>query len=293
VNGNEAINSDIHTPMRRLSEFQKKSITTSDGLSIYYEVSGKGKRTLIFLHGLGGDVAAWDEIRTFFHQLGYATIAIDLRGHGYSGHPEFQEGYHFERIADDVHQVLTAEKIRENIIVGHCFGGIVGYIYAARYPDSSAALILISISYKTPYISRNSLPGKLLGISMKKFAAIAPGKVSPRHADYTIGKFEKDFEPMGLLRVLKHNSLRNYFMLMDEMVMLDAEAEVRSLSLPTLMINGTDDSIYTAKMAKKIQSMIKDSELIFIDNGNHPVVLNNPMESARAIAVFLKKKKLQ
>ena len=63
--------------MRRLSSFKEKRVLGQDGLSLYYEVTGTSKKkVLVFVHGLGGDVAAWDEERIFFDYLGYSTIAL-------------------------------------------------------------------------------------------------------------------------------------------------------------------------------------------------------------------------
>lgn len=275
--------------MRRLTSFTKKTITAHDGLSLYYEVAGKGNTVLFFLHGMGGDVAAWDEIRTFFHQLGYTTIALDLRGHGYSDHPKEREGYSFDHFADDVADVIRHEKLKHCILIGHCFGAMVAYTYAARFPGTLAGLILISASFRAPYLSQQSPVKKVLHTLVRTVVPYSSRRYIPRHADYARGGFEHDFEPLGLFRVIKHNSLRTYLSLTDEVFSLDVLDALKKITTPTLVITGTNDTIYPSWMSEEIHRRIKDAVFVPIAKGNHPIVLNNPMEVSVTISDFLRK----
>src|SRR5438093_886209 len=62
----------------------KATVRSADGLSIAYEVRGKGDTALIFLHGWCGDREYWKhQVNAFAGE--YRIVALDLAGHGESG----------------------------------------------------------------------------------------------------------------------------------------------------------------------------------------------------------------
>src|SRR5262249_15942123 len=62
----------------------KATARAADGLSIVYDIGGKGDTALVFLHGWCGDRHYWK------HQIdafapNYRVVAVDQAGHGESG----------------------------------------------------------------------------------------------------------------------------------------------------------------------------------------------------------------
>lgn len=277
---------------RRLYHSEEKSITTRDGLKIYYEVSGSGKRTLFFVHGLGGDVAAWDEIRIYFQQLGYKTVAVDLRAHGYSEHPNKREGYELTEFAEDLHEIVLRENIKHSIMIGHCFGGMVVYTYAMKYPKTLSAIVLVNASYRAPYMSQRSPLKLLIHPIVRLLIRMSPAFHKKRHVDYTKKGFEHDFEPFGLYGVIKHNSLKTFLSVTDVVFSLDVLNALRNINVPTLIVSGTEDTIYPQKMSREMHQRMQGSVFQSVEGANHPIVLNNPMEVAVAIHRYLLNMKL-
>ena len=116
----------------------EKKIKSFDGTQINYDISKKESDSyLVFIHGVGGDLAAWKKERNLFHKKGYSTIAIDLRGHGKSGRPKLLKDYNLKFFARDIQTVLKHEKIKDFSIVGHCFGGMVTMIFHKLYPKKA------------------------------------------------------------------------------------------------------------------------------------------------------------
>lgn len=275
--------------MRRLTSFKEQKATSHDGLPLYYEVTGDGKRVLFFLHGLGGDVAAWDEIRMFFDYLGYSTIASDLRAHGFSGHPKEKDGYRIEHMARDVKDILKAEKIDTCVLIGHCFGGLVAYTFAEQFPDYLKGLVLISVGARQPYILGYEPIKKATHMLVRTIAPYGFRRHTSAHADYSIGKYEHDFEPLGLFRVIRNNSLRSYLHLTDEVFSFGGLQAFQPLSIPTLLVSGEKDSVYPMRSIEAVYKQMKGSELKYIEGANHPTVLNRPMEVSWTVQQFLQK----
>lgn len=107
----------------------------------YVDLNPSGRRTLIFLHGLGSNLKFWRYQLDTFAAQGFRVIAIDQLGFGKSDKPaEFP--YTMDAQADVVAEVLDALKIEKAVVVGHSMGGEVALATAIRFPQKVAALVL-------------------------------------------------------------------------------------------------------------------------------------------------------
>ena len=114
------------------------SALSADGVSIHYQVQGKGKPALIFIHGWCCDRSYWDEQLSHFTQQ-YKVVAIDLAGHGNSGLE--RKAWTMEAYGEDVVAVVNKLKLQEVILVGHSMGGYVILEAARRLPERIIGLV--------------------------------------------------------------------------------------------------------------------------------------------------------
>jgi non-heme chloroperoxidase len=128
------------------------SITTKDGVEIFYKDWGSGQ-PIVFHHGwpLSGD--DWDAQMLFFLQHGYRVIAHDRRGHGRS--TQVGGGHDMDHYAADVAALTAHLDLRDAIHVGHSTGGGEAARYVARHGTGRVAkLVLMSavppLMVKTP-----------------------------------------------------------------------------------------------------------------------------------------------
>ncbi|PEA52738.1 hypothetical protein CON64_22105 [Bacillus pseudomycoides] len=87
---------------------------------------------------MGGSAAIWRSIIPSFIEE-YRVIAIDIRGHGNSDHP--QRGYQLETLVEDVREVLDVLGIYKTHIVGSSLGCYVGTMFASMYADRVISLV--------------------------------------------------------------------------------------------------------------------------------------------------------
>lgn len=267
-----------------------KYFISFDGAKIYYEKSVKDKnRWLVFLHGFGGDLGAWDKEREFFKTLGYSTLALDLRGHGLSSKSKDLSFYKIENFAKDLNLLLEAEKIKKPVLIGHCFGGMVTIYFQTMFPDKSKALILVDTSYKPPFISPHEVPHVFLKHLFDFLIKIMPNIKTPGHADFKEFVGGPDIDLKRIASDIMHTSLKSYLLLCDQLVELDLKELLSKINVPTLVIQGSRDSIFPMEIAKYLHSRIKKSELDIIEGANHILVLNNPKQLEESIESFLTK----
>ena len=87
----------------------------------------------LLIHGLASNARMWDGVGDALQESGYASVAIDLRGHGLSDKPD--SGYDFDTVCDDVVGVLDHLSIDRAVFVGQSWGGNVVVHAAHRHPD--------------------------------------------------------------------------------------------------------------------------------------------------------------
>lgn len=269
-----------------------KLFTSFDGTKIYYEVSHGNitrKHTLVFLHGLGGDLADWSEEKKYFDKLGYKSITVDLRGHGFSERKNDVKSYQFDCFVEDIVGIINHEKLKKPIIIGHCFGGMITMILASKYPQIAQALILIDTGYKSPrlssLVSKNNILRKLYLLIVK----LAPKLYFKGHADNKNFIGSEDYDWRRLLSDVTHVSLKSYLMISEDLWNFNILSILKSISIPTLVIEGSNDSIFPPSIAKKIHKRIIKSDILLIKNANHILVTNNPVDLSLAIYSYLLK----
>lgn len=278
--------------MRKLTNYISKSLISSDDLKIYYEISipahSNGKN-IIFLHGLGGNVTAWDEERIKFGDLGFVTIASDLRGHGLSQKVNSEDYYSIDKFALDILEIIKRENLKDITIVGHCLGGIIALTLEALYSKTAKAIVLVDTTYKLKVESNIVADHKLINKFFILLSKYAPEIGAKKHADSTKFIGTGDINIPRFLSDVYHTSLKNYFRIYKKFLSYDATNALSKITVPTLIIEGVNDSIVPPEIALNLHKMIKTSELKFIEGANHIIVINNPDELVEVIYDFLKK----
>jgi len=110
------------------------------GAAIHYLAFGPvGRRGLVFVHGGGAHAHWWAPLAaTFAHE--YRVLAIDLSGHGDSGH---RDVYDLEQWTDEVVAVAAAGGLSGRpVIIGHSMGGFVTIATAALHGQDVEGVIV-------------------------------------------------------------------------------------------------------------------------------------------------------
>lgn len=110
--------------------FSASQMAVTDGTQ-YVRVGGKGPAVLL-LHGFGDTGDMWVTLADALVN-DHAVIVPDLRGMGLSSHPE--GGYEKVAQARDLAAILDQLKVQEIALVTHDIGNMVGYAFAAQFPQ--------------------------------------------------------------------------------------------------------------------------------------------------------------
>lgn len=209
---------------------------------------------LILLHGNGESSGYFvNQIDRFANE--YRVIAVDTRGHGAS--PRGNKPFTLETFADDLKNLLDSLNIEKANILGFSDGGNIAVIFALKYPERVAGLVLNGA---------NLFPSGL------KSSFLIPVKVL--------------FAVFSLLSHFSRRAKRRseLLYLMAKQPNIQPE-RLSSIKCPVLVIAGTQDVI-KEKHTKLIAASLPDSSLCFL-KGGHSIAKTNSVEFNSAVEKFL------
>ncbi|MCZ2857652.1 alpha/beta fold hydrolase [Blastococcus sp. VKM Ac-2987] len=106
-----------------------------------------GGEPVVLLHGFPQDSTAWDRVAPALHQHGLRTLAPDQRGYSPMARPRGRSHYRLRETADDVLALLDAAGLESAHVVGHDWGGIVGWALGSWNPERVRTLTALSVPH--------------------------------------------------------------------------------------------------------------------------------------------------
>ena len=127
------------------SEQVSHEFVDSDGVKIHYAKAGEGP-LIVFIHGFPDYWYTWREQMEGLAG-DYTVAAMDTRGYNKSGQPEGVENYDMRFLVGDVAAVIRNEGLDKAIIVGHDWGGVIAWSFAASMPEMTDKLIILNLPH--------------------------------------------------------------------------------------------------------------------------------------------------
>ncbi|MBB5935560.1 alpha/beta fold hydrolase [Streptomyces zagrosensis] len=127
--------------MLRASAFGEPALAAvRDGRQLHYVTAGHGDPLVVFEAGGNGSRTTWGLIQGEVART-TATLSYDRAGFGRS-EPDSAPRT-FDRIVDDLEDLISAVSDGPCVLVGHSLGGPICRSFARRHPDRVAGLVLV------------------------------------------------------------------------------------------------------------------------------------------------------
>lgn len=127
-----------------------------NGVLVACEVRGPaGGAPVVLLHALGEDRSSWAPVAEALAADGWRTYAVDLRGHGESGHPG---AYAYEDMRDDVLALMDELGLDRVTLVAHSMGTVPASLIAMDRPHAVRRLVLEEGPLPFPAEPRRPVP---------------------------------------------------------------------------------------------------------------------------------------
>jgi pimeloyl-ACP methyl ester carboxylesterase len=268
--------------------------TKSGDVNIAYSVVGDGPFDLVFIVGwvLSTLEIAWDgPPADFFRRLGSfcRLILFDKRGTGLSD--RVQGIPQVETRMDDVRAVMDAAGSRRAAIMGVSEGGLMTSLFAATYPERTAAAILYGTA--ATYIKAEDYPWAR---TREEFLRSYAERERNWGVDNFFGEALASFAPSfaGDENVLRW--FRRYVRTSaspdasTRLGLMNAEMDVRhvlpTIRVPTLVLHVEGDKWFPVGGARYIAQKVPGAELVILPGEDH-AWFASPEPAAREIERFL------
>jgi pimeloyl-ACP methyl ester carboxylesterase len=269
------------------------------GLEFHYAEAGSGEDVVLCLHGWPQH---WYEWRHLMPALAdrHRVIALDLRGFGWSEAPK--DGYEKENLADDVLGVLDELGLERVKLVGHDWGGWIGFLLCLREPDRFQRYLALNIL--PPWTSARAMAPHLwrfwyqwlisspgVGYQLHRSGKFVPkilvggSVVKGAWDDATIHAFSDTFEEPARARAAVQ-MYRTFSLREAPELMRGRYADAR-LRVPTLLLFGTGDPALHHELLAGYERQADQMEVEKVDGCGHFIVEEMPELVARRAREFL------
>lgn len=246
------------------NQVKSDTITTKDGLRIFYKDWGSGQ-PIVFSHGWPLSADDWDPQLLFFLSQGFRVIAHDRRGHGRS--TQTADGHDMDHYADDLAQLTAHLNLKNAIHIGHSTGGGEVAHYIARHGESRVAKAVLISAVPPIMVKTAENPG---GTPKSVFdglqAQLAANRAQFYH-DFAAGPFYGFNRPgvkslegniQNWVRQGMNGGAKPHYDGIVAFSQFDFTKDLKEITVPTLVMHGEDDQVVpyadsgplTAKLVK-------------------------------------------
>jgi 3-oxoadipate enol-lactonase len=256
-------------------------------MELWHEIAGEGSPVTLIHPGVC-DSRVWDPQWSTF-PLDHRTTRFDLRGFGRTHIPA--ETYSHAR---DVIELLERLNIGASALVGASLGGRVALEISIARPDLVEMLVLIGAS-----IPGYSWAEEVIKYGDEEDAALDKGDIETAvEANLRMwvdgpNRRRDDVDPT--VRLLIANMQRHAFELQvpvweeaeEELLVPDVGSRYVEISVPTLVLVGSEDVADMRAIADRLASGIPDARKGEISGAAHIPSLERPEEFDRLVLTFL------
>jgi epoxide hydrolase 4 len=118
-----------------------------NGVRLHYVEQGQGP-LILFLHGFPEFWYAWKDLLADFGR-DHRAVALDMRGYNLSSKPESVDAYRIPVIVEDLRALAGKLGATKFVLVGHDWGGVIAWAFAAQYPEMLEKLVIINAPHPT------------------------------------------------------------------------------------------------------------------------------------------------
>ena len=261
------------------------TLTTDDGVNLYYEECGEGT-PIVFVHEFAGDYRSWEPQLRYFARR-YRCIAYSARGYLPSDVPQDGERYSQERWREDIRCVLDALALPAAHVVGLSMGAFATLHFGMRYCTRGAPARALSLTVAGCGTGSHPSVRQSYQAEARKLADTIQregmGHVAATYGHGPARVQFKDKDPRGFAefaqQLAEHsalgssNTMRGYQARRPSLYSLTDQ--IAAIDVPVLVMTGDEDEpcLEPSLMLKRT---IPKAALAMLPNSGHAINLEEP-----------------
>ncbi|MDY8047056.1 alpha/beta hydrolase [Paenibacillus polymyxa] len=254
------------------------------------KVIGTGSQTIVFAHGFGCDQDMWRYIVPSFID-NYQIVLFDYVGFGDSQIKYYDSKKYsdLQGYAQDVLDIMGALDLRNTIFVGHSVSSMIGMLASIRSPQYFERIVMLGPSPR--YV--NDLPSyyggfdksdidELLDMMQMNFIGWASYMAPIAMQNPERGGLTEELEKAFCSRdphIARQFAEVTFFS--------DCRVDLQHASVPTLILQCSDDSIAPIEVGDYLHTHLRNSRLQQMRAKGHYPHLSQPGETSDLIKEYL------
>ena len=284
--------------MPQLPGVRHRFVNAGD-LKTHVAVAGKGD-PVILLHGWPEHWYAWRSVIPLLAER-HQVFAPDLRGFGWTDIA--WKGFDKENMADDVLRLMDALEIERARIVGHDWGGWIGFLLALRHPERVRQLVALGAPPPWPRVTPgNLLAARHLSHMVTLAAPYAAQRLLQHHPGYIrrlirkwshdrSGFTKEDFriysrDLRSPTRARASALLYRTFLLRELLPVAAGRYRKARLETPTLVLHGKRDGAVPPRLVAGHERHAADLRVELVPDAGHFLPEERPELVAEKILAF-------
>jgi pimeloyl-ACP methyl ester carboxylesterase len=256
-------------------------MTTRDGFAeiggqrLHYVEAGDGP-LIVLLHGFPEFWYGWRQQIEPLAAAGFRVVAPDLRGYNLSSRPPGVAAYAADRLAVDIRDLIHERGARSALLVGHDWGGTVAWTTTINHPEVVDRLAILNAAHPRRLLQGLRTPRQLLK-SWYFFYFQLPW-LPERHVRSRNWRFFRNFlhdarpgafTSEDLDRYVAAwsvpgaaTAMINYYRASVRQSPKRAEAQIRPVAAPTLVIWGQRDRFLGPELAEPARADVPNLDRV-------------------------------
>lgn len=297
----EVVSEDLRHP-----EIRTAMINAGSDMTFEVDHCGNGEELAICLHGFPEHSFSWRYQLPMLAKLGFTAWAPNLRGYGKTSRPSAVKHYALSTLVEDVAQLIIASGKKKVTLIGHDWGGVIAWEFAAVNRLPLERLIVCNCPHPRSFIDafgwsqlRKSwymfffqipwIPEHLTGLN--KCLAIGrlfekTNRNSAAFPPEVVEVYKRNASQPGALRAMI-NFYRGW-----RLGYLERERNWRNklfepIAVPTLLVWGEEDDFLEKTVTVNTHEYVKDLRIRFLPGASHWVQQERPEEVNKLIEAFV------
>lgn len=271
------------------------SFTTSGDapVELHYTDSGGDGRPIVLVHGwpLTGESFRGNE--PALTAAGMRVITYDRRGFGQSDKPA--TGYHYDRLASDLHDLISHLDLHDVVLLGFSMGGGEVVRYCSTYGTDRLAALVLSGSICPALCQSEDNPDGAMPLSAFQEMSDACAADHAGFVDQFVTNFYSNDDGLTVGEDVRGSAvelaLQSDPRAAAECILIwatDLRRDCRAIHVPTLLIHGDgDQNVPLAASSARAVEVIPGARLHVIQGGPHGVNVSHKDEWEQALTGFV------
>lgn len=267
------------------------SIEVESNVTVYVEdINTEASETVLFIHGWPLNHNQFEYQYDVIPYQNIRCIGMDIRGFGKSSRPI--NGYTYDRLAEDLHQVIETLNLNNITLVGHSLGAAIAIRYMANYNQAHVSRLVLAGAAAPSLVRREnfnygnseSTIDDLINEAYRNRPQMITSFSNMCFFQFVTDALTNWFLNLGL-EAAGYSTIRSAITLRDEVLFDD----LPKITVPTLIIHGVHDRVAPYPLAVILKQRIANSTMLPFEESGHMPFYEEKTKFNQAVLNFINK----